>query len=108
MKQVVISVDITPLMGMFGNRIIVGEDVNRLLLDNLSLPNVNKTLDIFFTKYDIGITDDEQLFHFLTVMKKVLLRSAPVERRTILSSVDILNTNKVGSSLLMEISYNYE
>ena len=108
MKQITISLDITPLAAMFGNDIIIGEDVNRLLIDNLSLPDINKCVNIFFDAYDIDVANVDNFFHFITVMKKVLLRSAPLEIRTILTSVEVVGTSRIGNTLLMEINYNYE
>jgi hypothetical protein len=101
------KINIAPMRVMFG-KIIPGEDIERLLIDNFSIPNTKHALEVFYKEYGGLAYDSEALFHFVTYFKTFLFKVAPIDNKDFINSIDIKSSTIDNSGLILEIRYNIE
>jgi len=101
------TINIAPLRAMFG-KIIVGQDIERELINNFTIPDTKNTIDIFFKEYEGFEYDAEALFHFMTYFSTFLYKVAPIENKDYVLDIKVLNTTSDRSGLIVDISYNIE
>jgi len=107
MKTITKKIDVTSILAI-SNNIIIGENIGRELLNSLTIPNSKKTLDIFFSKNDIEITDTEKLFHFLTLLRTLLYRISPLKQQDFLLGIEVVDTIYDRNKLILEVNYIIE
>jgi len=101
------TINIAPLRAMFG-KIIIGEDIERELITNFTIPNTKDTIDIFFKEYDGLAYDSEALFHFVTYFTTFLYKVAPIDNEDFIKDISIKNIENNTQGLILDISYNIE
>jgi len=102
--EMIKKVDITPMRAMFG-KIVIGEDIERLIINNFSIPNTKKPLEVFFNSYN-GVFDSSHLFHFVTYFMTFLYKVAPVSNQTFINSISVKDTIFINGRLIVTIVYN--
>jgi len=101
------KIDISRMRVMFG-KILIGEDVERFIIDNFSIPDTRDAVDIFFNEYGHEAFDEEALFHFLTFFTTFLYRIAPIKNKDFINRIAVTNTTLDNGKLLLEISYTLD
>ena len=101
------TINIAPLRAMFG-KIIVGQDIERELINNFTIPDTKNTIAIFFKKYAGLAYDAEALFHFLTYFSTFLYKVAPLDSKDFIRNIKVIDTESNHSGLIVNISYEIE
>jgi len=101
------KVDISRMRIMFG-KILIGEDVERFIIDNFSIPDTRDAVDIFFNEYGHEAFDEEALFHFLTYFTTFLYRIAPIGNKDFINRIAVTSTTSDRNGLILEVSYTLD
>ena len=98
-------INIAPMRIMFG-MIVPGEDIERLLMKNFTIPNTKDAVAIFLKEYDTY--DAEALFHFMTYFITFLYKVAPIDNTDFINSINIKGVTHEGNKLMLEIEYELD